>query len=120
MVDAADCDERPVTLDVELELPGRAGFAAVPDDVHALVLLLHVLQDQVARGGDGGPLVLHLAVPQQHHLHRLVVLGLEDDLADRPLGEVDVDVLAEKHCSLFVFDWWTQSGRTGHYMDSFS
>lgn len=107
-VGAADCDERPVTLDVEVELPGGAGFAAVPDGVHALVHLLHVLQNQVARGGDGGPLVLHLAVPEQNHLPRLVALGPEDDLADRPLGEVDVDVLAEEDRPLFVFDWWTQ------------
>lgn len=104
MVEAANYPKCLVTLDVEVELPAGARFAAVPDDVHSLVLLLHVLQDQVARGGDGGPLVLHLALPQQHHLHRLVVLGLEDDLADRPLGEVDVDVFPKKGRPLFMFD----------------
>lgn len=100
---------RHLTLDNEDEVLGCAGVAGVLDDVQPLVLLLHVLQHQVARKVDEAPRVHHLACSQQNHLRGAIGPGFEHNLTNVPQREIDVDVLPEEGCLVFLFEWNTQS-----------
>lgn len=89
----------PDEEDKVLDCPGVAG---VPDDIHALVTLLHIFQHQVSQRVDGSAGTHHLARLQYWHFRWLVGAGFEDHLANVPRGDIDVDVLS-KECSLVDF-----------------
>lgn len=94
----------PLTPDGEDDLFDGVGVLPVLDDVHTLVLLLHVLQHQVAQRVQVSPGGHHLAVLHQHHLGRLVGLGFKHNLSSVSGRDVEVDVLPEEGLPALFFD----------------
>lgn len=100
-----------LTPDNEDEMGDCAGVVDIPNDVGALVLLLHVIQHQVVQSVDINLLVLavHLTRLHQIHLSGVVGPGLEQNLCDVLRRDVDVNVLAEEGCPVFLCHWRNQS-----------
>lgn len=94
---------RQLTSDDEDEVLGCIGIVGVPDDVHPLVLLLHVLQHQVAQRVETAPWI-HLARSQQNHLSRAIGPGFEHNLSTVPGQDIDVNVLPEEGGLVLLFD----------------
>ncbi len=82
------------------------GVFGVLDDVDSFILLLDVLQHQMAQRVDVAPRVIHhLARSQQNHLGGLICSPFEHNLTDISRRDIDVDVLSEEGGPVFLFDW---------------
>lgn len=95
-----------LTPDKENEVLGCAGVAGVLDNIHALITLLHILQHQVSQRVDRSAGTHHLTRSKYRHFGWLVATGFEDDLANIPRGDINVDVLSKEGSLVYLFDFY--------------